>query len=224
MNVNSTHVAITVNTLRTRLRPVPGGEARPARYRRAARQASRLLKRYPPAPTRTTAQIAVTRNCGHADHRCGLDGPTVTESTRPAASGKNRMMSQRQVSGRSWMMIESTNIRPMAEVIAPAVCLMIAPRPKAISATTVTNTAVPITAASTVPDEIVRVPWNVTTGGPLPPAGGCVKALAGTLVEWNSDALTPEPDIAACPTKNETNEVTSETISATVVRTISFAR
>ena len=65
----------------------------------------------------------------------------VTESTRPAASGKNRMMSQRQVSGRTWMMIGSTNIRPIAEVIAPAVCLMIAPRPNAISATAVTNSA-----------------------------------------------------------------------------------
>lgn len=42
-------------------------------------------------------------------------------------------------------MIEMTNIRPIAEVIAPAVCLMIEPRPNAISATTVTNSAVPRT-------------------------------------------------------------------------------
>ena len=64
-------------------------------------------------------------------------------------------------------MTGSTNIRPMAEVIAPAVCRMIAPRPKAISATTVTNTAVPITAASTVPGEIVAVPWKRHGGRPV---------------------------------------------------------
>ena len=43
------------------------------------------------------------------------------------------------------------------------------------------------------------------------------------MTEWNSEALTPEPDMAAWPTKNETNEVTSETISVTVPNTISFA-
>ena len=72
----------------------------------------------------------------------------------------------------------------------------------------------------------MAVPWNVTFGGPLPgpPAGPFTMALAGIVIEWNSDALTPEPDIAAWPTKNEMNEVTMETTSATVVRTISFAR
>src|SRR5512142_2226146 len=185
----------------------PNGAGR-VRWLRRRVQASRLRKRYPPVPTTTTAQITVTRNCGHADHRCGFAGPTVTESTRPAASGKNRTMSQRQLLGRSWMRTGSTNIRPMAEVIAPAVCRMIAPRPKAISVTTVTNTAVPITAASTVPGEIVAVPWNVTVGGPLPgpPAAPFTRAPAGTVIEWNSDALTPEPDIAAWPTKNAINE------------------
>ena len=58
-------------------------------------------------------------------------------------------------------MIGSTNIRPIAEVIAPAVCRMIAPRPKAISATTVTNSAVPMIAASTVAGVITSVPTNV---------------------------------------------------------------
>ena len=61
------------------------------------------------------------------------------------------MMSQRQVSGRIWMMIDSTNSRPITELIAPAVCRMIAPRPKAISATTVTNSAEPMIAMSTWP-------------------------------------------------------------------------
>ena len=56
------------------------------------------------------------------------------------------------------MMIGSTNIRPITEVIAPAVCLMIAPRPNAISATAVTNSAVPTIAVSTVPGEITIVP------------------------------------------------------------------
>ena len=37
------------------------------------------------------------------------------------------------------MMIDRTNIRPDTELIAPAVCRMIAPMPKAISATTVTK-------------------------------------------------------------------------------------
>ena len=56
------------------------------------------------------------------------------------------------------MMIGSTNIRPIAEVIAPAVCLMIAPRANAISATAVTNSAQPMIAVSTVPGEITMVP------------------------------------------------------------------
>src|SRR5271165_1871247 len=143
----------------------------------------------------------------------------VTESTRPAASGKNRMMSQRQLSGRIWMMIGSTNSRPIVEVIAPAVCLMIAPRPNAISAAAVTNSAQPMTAVSTVPGEITMVPKNFTMGAPLlpgPPWGGLMLTPCGIVTEWNSEALTPEPDMAAWPTKNETNEVTSETISVTV--------
>src|SRR6516164_2724683 len=162
--------------------------------------------------------MSVTPNCGHADHRCGFCWSTVTESTRPAELGKNRMMSQRQVSGRSCTMIGMTNIRPIAEVIAPAVCLMIAPRPNAISATTVTNSAVPMIAVSTVPGEITMVPLNVTL-----PAGPFWTAFAGMVTEWNSEALTPEPDMAAWPTKNAVNEVIIETIRATVVNTISFA-
>src|SRR5487761_1571197 len=120
------------------------------------------------------------------------------------------MMSQRQLLGRSWMMIGSTNIRPIVEVIAPAVCLMIAPRPYAISA---------------APGEIRSVPLNVTMGGPLPgpPAGGLTLAFAGIVMEWNSEAPTPEPDIAAWPTKNEMNDVTSETTRVTEPNTISFA-
>src|SRR5215469_1442441 len=162
--------------------------------------------------------MSVTPNCGHADHRCGLVWPTVTESTRPAASGKNRTMSQRHVSGRSCTMTGMTNIRPIAEVIAPAVCLMIAPRPNAISATTVTNSAVPMIAVSTVPGEITMVPLNVTL-----PAGPFWTAFAGIVTEWNSEALTPEPDMAAWPTKNAMNEVTSETTRVTVLNTSSFA-
>jgi len=85
----------------------------------------------------------------------------VFDSTRPAASGKNRMTSQRQVSGRAtWMMIGSTNIRPITEVIAPAVCRMIEPRANAISATTVTNSAEPMIAVSTVLGEITIVPMK----------------------------------------------------------------
>src|SRR5215470_9667794 len=141
----------------------------------------------------------------------------VTESTRPAASGKNRMMSQRHVSGRICTMIGSTNNRPNAAVIAPAVCLMIAPRPNAISAATVTNSAQPMIAVSTVPGEITMVPMNVTL------FGGVIITSRGTVTEWNSEALTPEPDMAAWPTKNETNEVTNETIRVTVVNTISLA-
>src|ERR1700757_669782 len=104
----------------------------------------------------------------------------VTEITRPAASGKNRMMSQRQVFGRTWTMIGTTNIRPITEVIAPAVCLMIAPRPNAISATTVTNSADPMMAVSTVSEEITVVPRNDTECG-------VTFASAGTEVERNSE-------------------------------------
>ena len=43
------------------------------------------------------------------------------------------------------------------------------------------------------------------------------------MTEWNSEALTPEPDMAAWPTKNETNEVITETIRVTVPNTISLA-
>src|SRR6516164_8858237 len=162
--------------------------------------------------------MSVTPNCGHADHRCGFCWPTVTESTRPAASGKNRMTSQRQVFGRSCTMTGMTNIRPIAEVIAPAVCLMIAPRPNAISATTVTNSAVPMIAVSTVPGEITMVPLNVTL-----PVGPFWNAFAGIVMEWSNEALTPEPDMAAWPTKNAMNEVISEMTRATVVNTTSFA-
>src|SRR6516162_11046220 len=45
----------------------------------------------------------------------------------------------------------------------------------------------------------------------------------GIVTEWNSEALTPEPDMAAWPTKNATNEVISETTRVTVLNTISFA-
>jgi len=55
--------------------------------------------------------------------------------------------------------------------IAPAVCLMIAPTPNAISATIVTNSAQPMTAVSTVEAEATRWPWYVTAGGPFGPPG-----------------------------------------------------
>ena len=41
---------------------------------------------------------------------------------------------------------------------------------------------------------------------------------------WNSEALTPVPDSTAWPTKNATNDVTSETTRATPVNTSSFEK
>ena len=58
-------------------------------------------------------------------------------------------------------MIESTNIRPIVEVIAPAVCRMIAPRPKAISATTRDEQRGADDRVSTVLAWITSVPTNV---------------------------------------------------------------
>ena len=103
---------------------------------------------------------------------------------------------------------------------------MIAPRPNAISATAVTNSAV----ADDRGEHGARGDHvgadEVKIGGALlpgPPGGGLRLTFAGIVTEWNSEALTPEPDMAAWPTKNETNEVISETISVTAPNTISFA-
>src|SRR6266568_6530035 len=51
--------------------------------------------------------------------------------------------------GRNWLRIHSTNIRPMPEAIAPAVCLSIAPIPNDSSPHTARNSPPPITVRST---------------------------------------------------------------------------
>ena len=58
-----------------------------------------------------------------------LAGPTVTETTRLAASGRNRMMSQRQSSGSKPSTIGITNTSATMIAIAPAVCRTIEPTP-----------------------------------------------------------------------------------------------
>src|SRR5215471_6635416 len=102
--------------------------------------------------------MAVTANWGQADHRCGNSFPaTVTEITRRAESGMNRTMSSRQFCGSRFVMIGMTNITAMMVVMAPAVCLMIAPMANAIRPTSVTNSALPMMARSTFGSDSVAL-------------------------------------------------------------------
>ncbi len=119
--------------------------------------------------------------------------------------------------------------------IAPAVCRTIDPTPKAISATSVTYSAVPMIATSTVDGWITSVPEKVVTRCPLqpgplpsgaepaPPPTQLVIAWAGIVTVWNSEAATPLPDSIAWPAKNARNEVTSEITSVTAVNVIALA-
>src|SRR5580693_8149030 len=182
-------------------------------------------------PTRAAAQSAVTPSCGQADHRCGLVlSPMVTETTWFAASGRNRMMSQRQSLGSACSRTGMMNSAAITIEIVPAVCRTIAPSPNAMSATSVTNSAQPTIATSTVDGWITSMPEKTTLewthpggNGPLPlvppPPAPCCRqttfAFCGILTEWNSEALTPLDDSSAWPTKNAMNDVMSETTSVT---------
>src|ERR1700733_5588674 len=178
-------------------------------------------------PTRTTAHSAVTPSCGQADHRCWTGPPTVTDTTWFAASGRNRMRSKCQLSGSVCSRIGTMNISAITIAIVPAVCRTIEPTPNAISATIVTNSAVPMIAVSTSDAVITSVPEKVTVRWPqpgpapgplfLPPPGPMqfTIALAGIVTVWNSEAATPLPDSIAWPAKNAMNEVTSEITSVT---------
>ena len=63
------------------------------------------------------------------------------------------------------------NSRPITVAIAPAVCLTIAPMPNARIATSVTNSAQPMIASSTVDGWITSMPenCNVILGRPAAP-------------------------------------------------------
>src|ERR1700678_2812601 len=148
--------------------------------------------------TRATAPSAVTPSCGQADHRCGLALPgMVTETTWLAASGRNRMMSQRQLLGSACSRTGMMNSAAIAIAIAAAVCRTIAPKPNARIATSVTNSAQPMIASSTVDGGITSVPENCTVqpGGspppPLPGPGQFTLAFCGIVTVWNREALTP---------------------------------
>ena len=130
------------------------------------------------------------------------------------------------------------NISAITIAIVPAVCRTIEPTPNAISATIVTNRAVPMIAVSTVDAVITSVPEKVTVRwpqpgpgpGPLPsetlpppPPTQFTIALAGIVTVWKSEAATPLPDSIAWPTKNATNAVTTEITSVTAVNEIALA-
>ena len=99
--------------------------------------------------------------------------PIVTETTWLAASGSHRMMSLCHSVGSVFSRIGMMNIRAITIAIVPAVCRTIEPTPYAISATSVTNSAVPMIAASTV-DGWIRVPASdhqAAVGGVELPTG-----------------------------------------------------
>ena len=81
------------------------------------------------------------------------------------------------------------NSRAITIAIAPAVCRTIEPTPYAISATIVTNSAVPMIAVSTVDGLMTSVPKKVAVHGPGPLQ--VMFALAGIVTVWNSEALIP---------------------------------
>ena len=123
------------------------------------------------------------------------------------------MMSQRQSFGSVCSRIGTMNSSAITIAIVPAVCRTIEPTPNAISATIVTNSAVPMIAVSTVDAVITSVPEKVVTRcrcspdpgrGPLavrdrppPPPTQFMIALAGIVTVWNSEALTPLDDSIA---------------------------
>src|ERR1700722_3392258 len=167
-------------------------------------------------------------SCGQADHRWPGPLPAiVVETTWLAASGRNRMMSKRQLSGSVCSRIGTMNRNAMTIAIVPAVCRTIEPTPNAIRATIVTNSAVPMIAVSTVDAVITSVPENVAMQlpgpEPGPPPVQFTLALAGIVTVWKSEAATPLPDSIAWPTKNAMNAVTSEITSVTAVNEIALA-
>src|SRR5580700_9372354 len=184
-------------------------------------------------PTRAAAHSAVTPSCGQADHRCGLVLLLmVTETTWLAASGRNRMMSKCQLLGSAFSRIGMMNITAITIAIAPAVCRTSAPTPYAMSATRVTNSTVPMIAASTVDGWMVsqlvttRLPPRVHRNCDGPTWTRCRHFIApfpGILAVWNSEALTPVDAYTAWTAKNAANAVISEVTSVTDVNAIAFA-
>ena len=76
---------------------------------------------------------------------------------RPAASGSHRARSLYQLDGSRWARIGITNSSPITEVMAAAVCRMIAPAANANRPHKVTYSAVPTTARSTFGPESVAL-------------------------------------------------------------------
>ena len=99
------------------------------------------------------------------------------------------------------------NRKAITIVIVLAVCLTIEPTPYAISATIVTNSAVPMIAVSTVEAVITSMPEKVAVQLPGPPLPGpppvqFTLALAGIVTVWKSRRRRPCP--TASPARRRT--------------------
>ena len=123
----------------------------------------------------------------------------VTESTRPAASGKNRMMSQRQVSGRTWMMIEQHEHQ--ADHGGDRARRV--PDDRAEAEGDQRDHCDEQRGADDCGEHgrRRRSRWcrrTCSSAGPFGPLwAGLMLTPAGIVTEWNSDAATPEPDSVA---------------------------